>query len=88
MFIKMSGQSIERTQLFLVVSWLVLILSLFYDPISFHLTQPNGLFGPSGSELCFQFQGECHPFITYGLGPRIFWGIIIPLIILSLLIFG
>ncbi len=88
MFIKISGKNIERTQLLLVVGWLILIVSLFYDPISTYLTQPDRLFGPSSGDLCFQFQGECQPFITYGLGPRIFWGMIIPLIIISLLTFG
>lgn len=88
MFIKISGKGIERVQLFLVVSWLILIISLFYDPISHYLTQPDSLFGPSNGDLCFQFQGECQPSITYGLGPRIFWGIVMPSVIMSLLIFG
>ena len=71
----------------LTIGWLILILSLFYDPISAQLTQPGSLFGPA-TATCFEFQGECRPLDPYPIGARIFWGMIVPGSIITLLVFG
>ena len=79
----------DRIQLILLIGWLILILSMFYDPISAHLTEPGRLFGPDTANACYQFQEQtCLPITPYPLGARIFWGIILPLAIVTLLVFG
>ncbi len=84
----------------LVIGWLILILSLFYDPITPYLTDTHTTWlDPRlfDSELCHEFlevQGEClseAPFLVGGKtfwGTRIFWGIVIPCAIMILLVFG
>ncbi|MBW4640073.1 MAG: hypothetical protein KME05_17965 [Gloeocapsa sp. UFS-A4-WI-NPMV-4B04] len=72
----------------LAIGWWVLIVSMFYDPISAQLTVPNKLFAASTAEGCFQFQGECRPLSSYPMGARIFWGMVLPFSILTLLILG
>ncbi|HEY9624583.1 MAG TPA: hypothetical protein V6C78_29785 [Crinalium sp.] len=72
----------------LAIAWLVLILSMFYDPISASLTDTNAMFAASTANGCFQFQGECRPLSPYPMGARIFWGMVLPTAILTLLIFG
>jgi hypothetical protein len=67
---------------------------MFYDPISYHLTDPNDpnmLLSPFRikKELgCVQFQGTCDNLEPYAMGARFFWGIIVPLVIFMVLVFG
>lgn len=70
------------------IGWLILILSLFYDPISAQLTVSGKTFAAVTEQGCYWFQGECRPLIPYPMGARIFWGMIVPLSILILFIFG
>lgn len=88
MFSEIPERYMRLTRWFLTIGWLILIFSLFYDPISAQLTAPNQVFAATTSNDCFQFQGECRPLSPYPLGARIFWGMVLPLIILTLLIFG
>jgi len=88
MFSKIPERYMHLTRWVLAVGWLVLILSLFYDPISAQLTQPNSLFGPRTAAACIKFQGECQQVTPYPLGARIFWGMIVPMVIVILLVFG
>ena len=87
---QVSEQKAHVIRYILVVGWLLLIASLFYDPISAHLTDPNtSFFSPlkddllirAGSpETCILLQGECIKggTIPYQAGARIFWGFIVP----------
>lgn len=88
MFSKIPEKHIHLIRWSLAIGWWVLIVSMFYDPISAQLTAPNNLFAASTSEGCFQFQGECRPLSPYPMGARIFWGMVLPLSILTLLILG
>ena len=81
----------------LVVGWLLLIFSLFYDPISHHLSDPDNLYSPfrdriiSLAELpnqCVQVQGECLKETPYPMGTRIFWGMVVPSAVMIIFIFG
>ncbi|MCU0537386.1 MAG: 4Fe-4S binding protein [Hydrococcus sp. Prado102] len=86
MFAKIPERYMHVIRWGLTLGWLVLIASLFYDPISAQLTEPNKLFG--SSDTCFEFQGECRQLTPYPLGARIFWGMVVPLSIITLLVFG
>ena len=86
---KVVEQKAHTIRYVLVVGWLLLILSLFFDPISQYLTDPNtNFFSPLKDELvnlaqdpdtCIRVQGECLPGTPYAAGARIFWGFIVPI---------
>jgi hypothetical protein len=86
MLAKLPEKTIHLTRWGMIIGWFILILSLFFDPISHHLTEAGQLFASSVN--CFQFQGECRPLTAYAMGARFFWGMILPLVILTLLILG
>ncbi|NJM18235.1 MAG: 4Fe-4S binding protein [Richelia sp. RM2_1_2] len=86
---KVSELKMHRIRWVIVIGWLVLILSLFYDPITHNLTDPNNLFSPFRDSLpCVLVQGECLPEQPYPIGTRVFWGMVIPCAIAIVLIFG
>jgi polyferredoxin len=88
MFAKIPERYMHLVRWGLSLGWLVLIASMFYDPISAHLTEPNHIFGSSSANTCFEFQGECRSLDPYPLGARIFWGMVVPFSIMTLLVFG
>jgi hypothetical protein len=82
-------KQMHSVRLVLAIGWLILIFSLFYDPISHHLTDPNNLLSPfRDSHDCVLVQGKCLDEQPYPMGTRIFWGMIIPSAIMILLVFG
>lgn len=87
---KISEKKVRVVRWILVISWLILIASLFYDPISSYLTAPNSKWSPlSISSGCIlHFQGECLRDKPYRLGTTIFWGMVIPGAVMLLLVFG
>jgi hypothetical protein len=70
--------------------WLLLIFSLFYDPISSILTNPQTSWSPFklNPEACISVQGDCFPVTPYPMGASLFWGLIIPVGVFVLLVFG
>ncbi len=92
-----SEQKIHLIRWVLVVGWLILIFSLFYDPISHHLSDPNNLLSPFRDQVisqaslpdeCVKVQGECLTETPYPMGIRFFWGMIVPSGILIVFVFG
>lgn len=85
---KVAEQKAHAIRYVLVVGWLLLILSLFFDPVSQYLTDPNTNFSsPLKDELinraqdpetCIRLQGKCLPSTPYAAGARIFWGFVVP----------
>ena len=73
-------------RLVLVIGWLILIISLFYDPITPYLSNPDAKWNLSflrldprlfDSELCHEFlevQGECLSEAPFLVGGKTFWG--------------
>ncbi|MEM8805346.1 MAG: 4Fe-4S binding protein [Cyanobacteria bacterium P01_G01_bin.38] len=81
----------------LVMGWGVLILSLFYDPISHLLTDPANSWSPLSDRTlavaqnpshCVKVQGECIPLAPYAIGARLFWGMVVPCGIFIVFVFG
>jgi len=73
----------------LTVAWLLIIVSLFYDPWSPALTEPNHPWSPLRlRDTCVQVQGKCVVEQPYPLGTTIFWGAVVPSGIFILLVFG
>ena len=86
---KVAEQKAHTIRYVLVVGWLLLILSLFFDPISANLTDPNSdFFSPlkdnlinlaQDPETCIRVQDKCLPGTPYQAGARIFWGVVVGL---------
>ena len=78
---------------FALLGWLSLIALLLHDPISPRLSAhfPNyaSLHGEHVLSACVPFQANClaRPDV-YFLGPPIFWGLVVPLSVFILLVFG
>jgi pSer/pThr/pTyr-binding forkhead associated (FHA) protein len=90
MISKVSEPKMHLTRWVLVVGWLIVVVFSFYDPLSFWLTDASNLASPFHlkSGACVLVQGLCLPQVNYVLGPRIFWGAIVPAGIIILLVGG
>jgi hypothetical protein len=90
MFAKTPERQMHRVRWLLTCGWLLLIFSLFYDPISPWLTDPNNTLSPLriDPEVCVKVQGVCLEQTSYTLGSRLFWTVIVPAAIFILLVFG
>jgi hypothetical protein len=86
---KVAENKMHAIRWVIVIGWLVLIFSLFYDPITHYLTQPNNYLSPFRDSLkCVLVQGKCLERQPYPIGARIFWGMVIPSAIMIVLVFG
>lgn len=87
---QISERQMHRFRWLLTIGWLLLILSLFYDPFSPGLTTPDNTISPLRIDpaICVNVQGTCIEESPYALGSPIFWGIIVPTSIFILLVFG
>lgn len=73
----------------LAAGWLVLIASLFYDPITPSLTRADNLSSPfrlSGDSVLVQ--GKPLEQAPYPMGMRVFWTMVVPAVPLFLMVFG
>ncbi len=78
--------------------WILLILSLFYDPISPYFTQPTtewsifrlnpNLLDPTKCQEVVTVQGKCVDVKPFALGAKIFWGIVVPCGVLIIFVLG
>ncbi len=81
----------------LAIGWLVLIASLFYDPISAFWTDPQNQGSPMRDMViaqaldpatCVKVQNVCLEQAPYPIATRIFWGMVIPSGLFIVLVFG
>ena len=73
----------------LATGWLLLIASLFWDPITPSLTRPDNLASPfhlQGKSVAVQ--GRVLAETPYAMANRFFWTMLIPLLPLFLMVFG
>ena len=80
----------HRVRWVVTLSWCLLIISLFYDPLSTQLTEPSNAVSPFrlNTENCVLLQGKCIEETPYAMGAAIFWGMVVPTSILILLVLG
>jgi Cyclic nucleotide-binding domain/FHA domain len=90
MLSQLTEKKMHLVRWLLVIGWLALVFSAFYDPISLKLTDPASLWSPVHVHLdrCVLVQGECLPQSSYVLAPQIFWGIVVPVGVIILLVGG
>lgn len=75
--------TMHRVRWAIALAWIVLIVSLFYDPISPHWTVTAEM------PPCVPVQDRCvTEIVGYALAPRVFWGMIVPNAIFFVLVFG
>jgi len=78
------------------LAWCLLIVSLFYDPISTVFTQPEHTWSWLADENiaiantnnCVRAQDTCIPLLPYAIGTRVFWGMVVPSAIFTVLVLG
>ena len=93
---RLSEQKMHVIKLLLASGWIVLILTLLYDPISLYLTDPSNHSSPFridstkylNPSLCVKIQDVCKTENPYSLGTRLFWEMIIPAGLLTIFVFG
>jgi hypothetical protein len=86
----------HRVRWSLTLGWLLLISSLFFDPITSVLTDSHSLRSPLHLSAtinldlkhCIQLQGRCIHQDAYPIGTLIWWSIIVPSAIFILLVLG
>lgn len=89
MFAQLPESRMHWVRWVLTVSWLLVIASLFYDPWTSVLTEPDHPWSPLRlPNTCVQVQGNCLTEQPYPLGTTLFWGAIVPSAIFILLVFG
>lgn len=73
----------------LTTGWILIILSLLYDPFTPRFTEPDHPWSPLRlPEACVTVQGSCLSETPYPLGTTLFWGLVVPSGIFILLVFG
>jgi FHA domain/Cyclic nucleotide-binding domain len=88
---RLSESKMHQVKWLLAVGWTVMIVSLFYDPITPILTDAQTLSSPfrmNPNDACIQVQGNCLPEIPYSMTARIFWAMIVPLGLILIFITG
>lgn len=89
MFSAISERKMLGVRSVLLIAWLVLIASLFWDPFSIQLTQPDALGSPFKiTETPIMVQSEALTSVPYSMGTRLFWTMIVPILPLFLMVFG
>jgi CRP-like cAMP-binding protein len=91
MLAKIPERKMHSVRMVLSGGWLLLIASMFYDPFTEYLTNSSNLYSPfhiNSQAACFSFQNECLKMHPYPLGPRLFWGMVVPSSILILIVLG
>jgi CRP-like cAMP-binding protein len=90
MLTQVSERRMHQVRWVLTIAWLAIIASLFYDPWSAALTQPDHPWSPLrlNPAACVSVQGRCLTEQPYPLGTTLFWGAIVPSAIFILLVFG
>jgi hypothetical protein len=85
-----SEVSALRTRQVLAGVWLVILVSLFHDPWSPVLTSPDSPVGPLAAEAhhCVAVQNHCAHSHSYPIGAPMFWGLLLPVLIAVLFLFG
>lgn len=82
--------TLRAVRALLLLGWLVLLASLFWDPVTPRLTDPSNGASPFrvDDSSVVVIQGEALRSEPYAMGNRIFWSMIVPLVPLFLLVVG
>jgi hypothetical protein len=87
---KVSETTMHRIRWILALGWLLLIASMFYDPITPAFTQADNLASPFHIKLdqCVKLRETCLPEEPFSMTALIWWAMIVPSGIFILLVLG
>lgn len=87
---KVPEKTMHRVRWLLTLGWLLLIASLFYDPITPAFTDPTNLTSPFHVNLkqCIKVRETCLPQSSFSMSALIWWAMIVPCGIFILLVLG
>jgi hypothetical protein len=89
MFAQIPERRMHWIRWVVTTGWVLLILSLFFDPWTAALTQPDHPWSPLRlTGECVQVQGVCVEETPQPIGATIFWGAVVPSGIFILLVFS
>lgn len=85
-----SERTMHRVRWLLAIGWLILIASLFYDPITPLWTQPDNLSSPFRIDpsRCIKIRETCLPQVPFSMSALIWWAMIVPAGIFILFVLG
>ena len=85
-----SEKTMHRVRWLLTLGWLLLIASLFYDPITPAFTAPTNLASSFHVDLqqCIKVREACLPQSSFSMSALIWWAMIVPCGIFILLVLG
>ena len=93
----LSEKKIHAVRVAIFLAWLLLIVSLFYDPITAIFTQPehtwswladDNIAQSFDPDSCIRVQDQCIALASYPVGTRVFWGMVVPSAIFVVLVLG
>ncbi len=88
MFAKAPESRMISVRLILLTAWIVLIVSLFWDPVTVSLTQPDSGTPFRIKDTPVAVQGQVLPQKPYAMGARMFWTMVLPCVPLFMMLFG
>lgn len=90
MLSKVPEKTMHYVRWLLTIGWIVLIISMFYDPVTPAFTQPDALASPFHLDLsrCVKIREECIAEQPYSMTVLFWWAMIVPAGIFVLLVFG
>lgn len=85
-----SERTMHRVRWLLAIGWLLLIASLFYDPITPMFTHADNWTSPFRvkPDACIRIREECLPQTPFSMSALIWWAMIVPSGIFILLVLG
>ena len=89
MFARIAEWKMLVVRAFLLFGWLVLIASLFWDPLTSRLTEPDNLISPFHIKAAtYPLRGTDLAVVPYHMSNRIFWAMVVPILPIFLMVFG
>ncbi|MFO1524800.1 MAG: 4Fe-4S binding protein [Turneriella sp.] len=88
MFAKAPESRMLSVRLILLAAWIVLIVSLFWDPVTVSLTEPNSGTPFRIKDTPVAVQGQVLEQKPYAMGARMFWTMVLPCVPLFMMLFG
>lgn len=87
---KVPEKTMHYVRWLLTIGWLILIASLFYDPITLAWTQPDNMASPFRikPDQCIKIREACLAQEPFHMSALIWWAMIVPCAIFILLVLG
>lgn len=88
MFAKAPERRMLTVRMILFAAWATLIVSLFWDPVTIHLTQPDSASPFRLKDTPVAVQGQVLEQKPYAMGARMFWTMVLPCVPMIIMLLG